>query len=64
MLIFCNKKSKNKSLELSHFEKLKNIKSRSIFLFLNAYFNVKFAKYYTTKFKIIIVKRTNIAFRI
>ncbi len=40
MLIFCDRESKNKSLELSHFKKLKDIRSRSTFLFLNAYFNI------------------------
>jgi len=40
ILMFYDKKNKNKSLKLSHFKKLKNIKSLSIFLFLNAYFNV------------------------
>jgi hypothetical protein len=40
ILIFCNRKSKNRSLKLSHFERLKNIKSLSTFLFLNAYFNI------------------------
>ena len=40
MLIFCDKESENRSLKLSHFERLKNIKSLSTFLFLNAYFNV------------------------
>ncbi len=38
--MFCDKESENKSLKLSHFEILKNIKSLLIFLFLNAYFNV------------------------
>ncbi len=40
ILMFCDKENENKSLKLSHFEKLKNIKNLSIFLFLNAYFNV------------------------
>ncbi len=38
--MFCDKESENKSLKLSHFEKSKNIKNRSTFLFLNTYFNV------------------------
>ncbi len=40
ILIFCNKENENKNLELSYFEKSKNIKELLIFLFLNAYFNV------------------------
>jgi hypothetical protein len=40
ILMFCNKESENKSLKLSHFERLKIIKNLLIFLFLNAYFNV------------------------
>jgi len=64
ILMFCDRKNENKSLELSHFEKSKNIKSLSTFLFLNAYFNVWFARYYTTRFRIIIIKRTSIKFRI
>ncbi len=40
MLMFCDKESENKSLELSHFKRSKNIRSSSTFLFLNAYFNV------------------------
>jgi len=40
ILMFCDKESENESLKLSHFEKSKDIKSSSIFLFLNAYFNV------------------------
>jgi len=40
ILMFCDKENKNKNLKLLYFEKSKNIKSRSIFLFLNAYFNV------------------------
>ena len=38
--MFYDKKSENKSLKLSHFERSKNIKSSSTFLFLSAYFNV------------------------
>jgi hypothetical protein len=37
ILMFCNKKSENKSLKLSHFKRSKNIKNQSTFLFLNAY---------------------------
>jgi len=40
MLMFCDRENENESLELSHFERLKTIKNLSIFLFLNAYFNV------------------------
>ncbi len=40
ILIFCDKENKNRSLKLSHFKKSKDIKNRSNFLFLNAYFNV------------------------
>jgi hypothetical protein len=40
ILMFCDKENENKSLKLSHFKKLKDIKNRLIFLFLNAYFNV------------------------
>jgi len=40
ILMFCNKENENKSLELSHFKRLKTIKNLSIFLFLNTYFNV------------------------
>ncbi len=40
ILIFCNKENENKSLKLLHFEKSKNIKNLSTFLFLNAYFNI------------------------
>ena len=40
ILIFCDKKSKNKSLKLSYFKRLKDIKSLLTFLFLNAYFNI------------------------
>jgi hypothetical protein len=64
MLIFYNRESENKSLKLSYFEKSKNIKSWLTFLFLNIYFNIWFAKYYITKFKITIVKETNIVFKI
>ncbi len=63
ILMFCDKESENKSLELSHFERSKDIRSSSIFSFLNAHFNVWFVKYYTTRFRITIVKRTNIAFK-
>jgi hypothetical protein len=38
--MFCDKENKDKSLELLYFKRLKNIKSRSTFLFLNAYFNI------------------------
>ena len=64
ILMFCDKKSENKSLELSHFKISKNIRSLSTFLFLNVYFNVYFVKYYTIRFKITIVKQTNIIFKI
>jgi len=64
MLMFYNRENENKSLELSHFKRLKNIKSLFIFLFLNIYFNVWFTKYYITRLRITIVNRTNIAFRI
>ncbi len=40
ILIFCDKENENKSLKLLYFERLKDIKSRSIFLFLNTYFNI------------------------
>ncbi len=40
ILIFCDKESENKSLKLLHFERLKDIRNRSTFLFLNAYFNI------------------------
>jgi len=40
ILIFCNRKDENKSLKLLYFKKLKDIKSWSTFLFLNAYFNI------------------------
>jgi len=40
ILMFCNKENENKSLKLLHFKRLKNIKSRLTFLFLNVYFNV------------------------
>jgi len=39
ILMFCDKKSENEILKLSHFERSKNIKNLSTFLFLNAYFN-------------------------
>ncbi len=64
MLMFYNKKNENKSLKLLHFERLKNIRSLLTCLFLNAYFNIWFVKYYITKFKITIIKRTNIVFKI
>ena len=40
ILIFCDRESKNKSLELLHLKRLEDIKSLLTFLFLNAYFNV------------------------
>jgi hypothetical protein len=40
MLMFCNKENENRSLELSHFKRSKDIKSQSTFLFLNTYFNI------------------------
>jgi len=38
--MFCDKESEDKSLKLSHFKRLKDIRSLLIFLVLNAYFNV------------------------
>jgi len=38
--MFYDEESENKSLKLSHFKRLKNIKSLLTFLFLNVYFNV------------------------
>lgn len=38
--MFCDKENENENLELSYFERLKDIKSRLTFLFLNASFNV------------------------
>jgi len=40
ILIFCDRENENKSLELSHFKRSKDIRSSLTFLFLNAHFNV------------------------